>query len=98
VLAAKALQEMGPADSEADARRNVVAAIDQVAERLANTRDVCRKCHVDPAIVDSYLDGTLLGEEARERSATEVGRRLRQLSRHEAAVLALLKSQRDTLT
>ena len=39
--------------------RDVARAISSVAERLGNTLAVCRKCYVHPAIVASYLDGTL---------------------------------------
>ncbi|TYR36440.1 DNA topoisomerase IB [Mesorhizobium microcysteis] len=35
------------------------AVLDRVAGRLRNTRAVCRRCYVHPAIVDAWLDGTL---------------------------------------
>jgi DNA topoisomerase-1 len=59
VLAAVALRELEGFESETDAKRNVVAAIDRVAKRLGNTRAVCRRSYVHPAVLDSYLDGTL---------------------------------------
>ena len=88
VLAARALQELRQAVTETGAKRNVVAAIDQVARRLGNTRDVSRKCYVHPAVLESYLDGTLL-----EGSAGAAAPQVRGLSRHEAAVLALLEGR-----
>jgi DNA topoisomerase-1 len=91
VLAAHALQEMREADSEVAARRNVVAAIERVASTLGNTRAVCRRCYVHPAIVDSYLDGTMV-DGLRRRAADEL-RGLRSLSPEEAAVLALLQQR-----
>jgi DNA topoisomerase-1 len=90
VLAARALQEMRASDSEVEARRNVVAAIERVAERLGNTRDVCRKCYVHPAIVDSYLEGGLAAE-LEARAGREMRRSLHRLPAEEAAVLALLQ-------
>ncbi|MFX8801468.1 DNA topoisomerase IB, partial [Acinetobacter baumannii] len=45
VLAAMALCEYGQADSPAAARRNVRAAIENVAAYLGNTPTVCRKCY-----------------------------------------------------
>ena len=60
LLAAAALEELGPAPSEREARSTIVAAIDRVAERLNNTRTVCRKYYVHPAVFDAYLAGTLL--------------------------------------
>ena len=60
VLAARALARQGPPDGEREAKRSVVAAIDEVAHRLRNTRAICRKCYVHPALVEAYLDGSLL--------------------------------------
>jgi DNA topoisomerase I len=37
------------------AKRNIVAALDCVAERLGNTRAVCRKSYVHPGLLESYL-------------------------------------------
>jgi DNA topoisomerase-1 len=34
-------------------------AIRQVAKRLGNTPAVCRKCYIHPAVLDSYLNGSL---------------------------------------
>jgi DNA topoisomerase I len=90
VLAAQALQDMERVDSEAQAKRNLVAAIERVAERLGNTRAVCRKCYVHPAIVDSYMDGTML-EVLQARAEKEMRTSLHNLGAEEAAVLALLR-------
>jgi DNA topoisomerase-1 len=59
VLAAVALREVEGFQSETEAKHNVVAAIDRVARRLGNTRAVCRRSYVHPAVLESYLDGTL---------------------------------------
>ncbi len=48
VLAALALQEFEAFDSQTQAKKNVVQAIERVAERLGNTPSVCRKCYVHP--------------------------------------------------
>ncbi len=44
--------------------RNIAlnAAVDAVARRLGNTRSVCRKCYIHPAIPQGWLEGRL-GEE-----------------------------------
>ena len=55
--AALALQAMGPAASRREADRNIVKALDIVCERLGNTRAVCRKYYVHPALVEAYLMG-----------------------------------------
>jgi DNA topoisomerase-1 len=60
LLAAAALEELGPAPSEREAKSTIVAVIDRVARRLNNTRTVCRKYYVHPAVFDAYLAGSLL--------------------------------------
>jgi DNA topoisomerase I len=60
VLAAMALQEFEKFDSEAQAKKNIVRAIEHVAEKLGNTPSVCRKCYVHPAVLDAYLEGAAL--------------------------------------
>jgi DNA topoisomerase-1 len=57
MLAAVELRRLGPAASRREADRNIVAAIDAVAERLGNTRAVCRKYYVHPALIQAYLMG-----------------------------------------
>ena len=59
VLAAVALRELEEFESDAEAKRNVVKAIDRVARRLGNTRAVARRSYVHPAVLDSYFDGSL---------------------------------------
>jgi len=92
VLAAQALQALEEVDSEVQARRNVVRAIESVAARLGNTPSVCRKCYVHPAVIDAYLDGTTLAT-----IRAEVDRELREslddLDPEEAAILALLRQR-----
>ncbi len=60
VLATLALEEFAPADSRTQARRNLVRAVESVAQRLGNTPTVCRKCYIHPAVLDAYLEGTML--------------------------------------
>jgi DNA topoisomerase-1 len=57
--AVAALEELGPAATARDAKSAILRAIDQVAERLNNTRAVCRKYYVHPAVLERYEAGTL---------------------------------------
>jgi DNA topoisomerase-1 len=57
--AVAALEELGPAATEREAKSTILRAIDQVAERLNNTRAVCRKYYVHPAVLERYEAGTL---------------------------------------
>jgi DNA topoisomerase-1 len=90
VLAAMALQEFEVFDSQAQAKRNVVRAIESVAERLGNTPTICRKCYVHPAVIEAYLDGTML-ETLKQLAEQEMADSVRALRPQEAAVLALLQ-------
>jgi DNA topoisomerase-1 len=88
VLAAITLRACDPCISETQGRREIVAAIKQVAERLGNTPAICRKCYVHPGILIAYQDGSL--HDALERVTG--GRRSRtRLSADERAVLAFLR-------
>src|SRR6185437_4348817 len=60
VLACELLRATEAFESESQARKNVVAAIKSVAERLGNTPAVCRKCYVHPAVLERYMDGQML--------------------------------------
>jgi DNA topoisomerase-1 len=89
VLAARALHEVAAFDSQAQAKRNVLRAVEAVARRLGNTRAVCRKCYIHPEVVNAYLDGTL-AVSLNRKAGRELRSNLRDLSPEEAAVLALL--------
>lgn len=91
VLAAMALQEFQEFDTNAQAKKNVVRAIESVSQRLGNTVAVCRKCYIHPAIIDSYLDRTMLVA-LKQRAEREMAH-LHDLQPEEAAVLALLQER-----
>jgi DNA topoisomerase-1 len=88
VLAAQLLQELDRFESASQAKKNIIRAVESVAARLGNTKAVCRKCYIHPAILDSYLDGSMLktvGQRARRAARSS------SLSAAEAAVLGLLQ-------
>ena len=92
MLAALALQEYEKFDSQAQARKNVVRAVESVAQRLGNTPSICRKCYVHPAVIESYLDGTML-HALQQRAQEGLMHELHALRPEEAAVLALLQER-----
>jgi DNA topoisomerase I len=89
VLAAQLLREFEAFTSNAQARRNILAAVEMVAKRLGNTKAVCRKCYIHPAVFDAYLDGSMMA--TIEQRASKVSRAVDRLTSGEAAVLRLLK-------
>ena len=90
VLAAQALAGVATFRSTAEASRNVVRAVERVAGRLGNTKTVCRKSYIHPAILAAYMDGATIranGTRAARRHAA------RGLDACESAVVAMLQSR-----
>lgn len=77
-------------ESDAGRKRAINGVIDKVAERLGNTRAVCRKCYVHPAVIEAWTGGTLLEEmtEANKRKHSIAG-----LDDEEAIVLRWLTAR-----
>jgi DNA topoisomerase I len=86
-LAALALRECAAAPSESAARQNVLRAVEAVAKLLGNTPAVCRKCYIHPAVMEGYLDGSLLAALAQNPPQRE------GLKPEEAAVVAFLRAR-----
>jgi DNA topoisomerase-1 len=90
VLAAWALDDLGEYESDSQAKRQLVNAVEAVAAELGNTPAVCRRCYVHPEVFKAHLDGSLrsvLEQQAAGKLTTDV----RGLSPQEAAVVALLR-------
>ena len=54
------LEQIGPASSQTEAKKNIVEAIKNAAEKLGNKPSTCRNYYVHPAILEAYNTGTLL--------------------------------------
>jgi DNA topoisomerase-1 len=95
MLAAESLREAGAANTKREAEQNVLRAIDHTAERLGNTRAVCRKYYIHPALIEAYLEGEVLPPLPKPvwQERAPHGPTLR---RHEAEVLAFLKGRVGT--
>jgi DNA topoisomerase-1 len=91
VLAFCALQESQALGlSKTQLKRNIVQAIGTVATKLGNTKAVCRKCYIHPAVIEAYGDGTLFRRpRKRLNEKSQEGRR--GLRSEETAVVALLR-------
>jgi DNA topoisomerase I len=93
LIAAIALAEHGPSETETEAKRTVTAVMRHVGKELGNTPAVARSSYVSPAVIDQYLDGTTI-EDFRPRHLRVVGARDLGLDREERALLSLLRSWR----
>jgi DNA topoisomerase I len=92
MLAAQQLRSVGPASSKREAERNIVGVIDTVAERLGNTRAVCRKYYVHPGLLTAYLDGRVApAAAAKPVKPARSAKPTPALRREEVAVLQLLQ-------
>jgi DNA topoisomerase-1 len=91
LLAAIELAEIGKAEDEKQARRNLVRAVERVAERLGNTPTVCRVCYIHPKVLESYLRGITL-EQFRRRVERSIHRIEPEYQPEELALLKLLRS------
>ena len=93
LLAAVALAEHGPPDTEAEAKRTLAAVMRSVGEQLGNTPTVARSSYVSPAVVEQYLDGRTI-DDFRPRHLRVVRARDIGLDPEEQAVTSLLRSWR----
>ena len=82
VLAAEALHECG--------KNGLTKAIDRVAKQLGNTKAVCRKCYIHPAVIDAYVDGSL-AQAMTSRSVEACVRRLLARRRPQRSLVPALK-------
>jgi DNA topoisomerase-1 len=89
MLAARALAAFEEFDSQAQAKQNLLSAIESVAKQLGNTRSICRKCYIHPGIIDAYLDKSLISG-LTQRAEEALTGALSQLEPEEAAVMGLL--------
>jgi DNA topoisomerase-1 len=90
--AAVALRSMGPAASRREADRNIVRAIDEVSQLLGNTRAVCRKYYIHPALLDAYYLGRTIPQTEEPVGHARRGRGA-ALRRDELAVLQFLHDE-----
>ena len=59
LLCARRLRRLEPPPTERAGKRELNAAVEEVSRELRNTRAVCRKCYIHPAVIESYLGGRL---------------------------------------
>lgn len=95
VIAVEALKDLGEAQTQTQAKKNITEAVKEAAQYLGNTPAICRKCYVHPQVLDAYLNGTLLKtlkaqEERRPQKA------LAGLHPEEVALMELLEGEQES--
>ncbi len=91
VECAIALRDIGEFSSEAEAKKNMVAAIKTAAGRLGNRAATCRTYYIHPAITEAYLGGDLIPVMRHPPEPDE------DLSAEEQAVLSVIAQYRRTI-
>jgi len=92
-LAAAALRELGGFTSEKQAKAKIVTAIDQISQRLGNTRAVCRKYYVHPVILEAYMEGITIPQTPSDVRPLRATGNPAALRRDEVAVVELLRKR-----
>ncbi len=76
--------------SEADCKKNILAALDEVSHKLGNTRTVCKKYYVHPGILRLYEEQSL-HKYLKELDAIEKDDHLSGLTSAERVLMKILK-------
>jgi DNA topoisomerase I len=90
LIAAVKLAELGATEDLEQAERNVLEAVDDVARRLGNTRDIARASYISPRVIDHYLEGSVV-EHHVEQLEEIIAAEQEDLTEAEMALLKLLK-------
>jgi DNA topoisomerase-1 len=93
LIAAVKLAELGATEDVKQSQKNVLAAVDAVAERLGNTRDIARSSYISPRVIEHYMEGAVIayhGEQMDEVIAAQQGE---ELTENEKALLDLLNKK-----
>jgi len=86
----RSFKAIGEAESEGDIKKNILAALDEVSEKLGNTRTVCKKYYVHPGIIRLYEEKSL-SKYLKELDAIEKPDDLAGLTSEEKVLMKILK-------
>ena len=90
LIAAVKFAELGVTEDLNQAEKNVLEAIDDVAKKLGNTRDIARVSYISPRVIDHYLEGSVVEHHA-EQLEEIIAAEQEDLTEAEKALLRLLK-------
>ena len=99
VQTALTLAAMGRAETQTEAKRNIVQAIKETAERLGNRPATSRNYYVHPAVIEAYADGSLFDyvKEPEAGSEAQYQPGARSLHPEEASVVELIRAKSAAL-
>ncbi len=86
-----AFKEIGLAENDSARKKNIVHALDKVAEHLGNTRTVCKKYYVHPLIISLYENHSL-DKYFKQLDKIEVDDGKADLTKEEKLIMKILSS------
>lgn len=92
LIAATMLARLGPVGESKRAGKNVLEAVDAVAQRLGNTRDIARSSYISPRVIDHYLEGSVVAYYAEQLEEVIMAEQS-DLTQEEQALLELLNKK-----
>ncbi len=90
LIAAVKLAELGATEDLEQAEKHVLKAVDDVAKRLGNTRDIARASYISPRVIDHYMEGSVVEHHA-DQLEEIIAAEQKDLTEAEKALLGLLK-------
>src|ERR687886_2969173 len=93
LIAAVKLAELGATEDVKQSQKNVLVAVDTVAEKLGNTRDIARSSYISPRVIDHYMEGSVIAYYGERREEVIVAEQGEELTESEKALLELLKKK-----
>jgi DNA topoisomerase I len=85
-----AFHELGKFTTQSELKKNIVNVLDHVAQKLGNTRTVCKKYYVHPTVVAAYENGSIWNYSATVTETQNAG----ELNASEQALLNLLSTEK----
>ncbi len=90
--ALKAFKQFGCVNSKAEAKKNILAALDTVAGHLGNTRTVCKKYYVHPLVITLY-ENSCLEKYLQQVKAIEKNNKIKGLTLEEKVMMRILEKE-----
>jgi DNA topoisomerase-1 len=91
----RSLHAIGEAVNDAECKKNVVAALDEVSVKLGNTRTVCKKYYVHPVLIELY-EQHHLNKYLKELEMLEKPDNITGLTAEEQVLMKILQSFHKT--
>ena len=86
INALAAFMEFDKPETQVETKKNIIEVVDQVAQKLGNTRSVCKKYYIHPTVIAVYEKGKILKYKSRKNS--------NYLQPHEHSMIKILEKEK----